>query len=144
MSEKSSAWIRKPGATTRARNLRQNDTEAEYRLWGELRSRRLNGYKFTRQIPLGSYIVDFICRDRSLIVELDGSQHAENPRDISRTDWLNEQGYSVLRFWNYEILQERRAVLETILAALDGQVFQRCETLRFYPAARSIQSEMNE
>ena len=127
---------RLPGKTHQARSLRTNDTEAEYRLWGELRNRHLNGYKFSRQIPLGPYIVDFVCREQRLVVELDGSQHAENERDERRTEWLNGQGYSVLRFWNTEILQERRAVLDTILAVMQGQIVERCDTIRVSPASR--------
>lgn len=113
---------RRPGATVRARSLRQQDIEPEYRLWGELRNRRLNGHKFARQIPLGPYIVDFVCREQALVLELDGGQHSENVRDEVRTAYLVENGYSVLRFWNHEVLRERRAVLETILAALEGRL----------------------
>jgi very-short-patch-repair endonuclease len=127
---------RLPGKTVQARSLRTNDTEAEYRLWGDLRNRQLNGYKFSRQIPIGVYIVDFICREQRLVVELDGSQHAENERDGRRTEWLNGQGYSVLRFWNAEVLQERSAVLDTILAVLRGQIVERCYAIRFSPALR--------
>jgi very-short-patch-repair endonuclease len=125
---------RLPGRTHQARSLRTNDTEAEYRLWGDIRNRQLNGYKFSRQIPLGPYIVDFVCREQRLIVELDGSQHAENTHDERRTEWLNQQGYSVLRFWNAEVLQERSAVLDTILAILQGQIVERCDAIRFSPA----------
>jgi very-short-patch-repair endonuclease len=128
---------RLPGKTVQARSLRTNDTEAEYRLWGDLRNRQLNGYKFSRQIPIGIYIVDFVCREQRLVVELDGSQHAENERDERRTEWLNVQGYSVLRFWNAEVLQERRAVLDTILAVLQGQIVERCDAIRFSPAIRA-------
>jgi very-short-patch-repair endonuclease len=139
-SEKTDAWIRKAGATPRARNLRQNETDAEYRLWIEVRNRRLNGYKFTRQVPLGPYIVDFLCREKNLIGELDGSQHADSEHDAGRTEWLNAQGYSVLRFWNDEILRERRATLETILSVLEG----RGATARFSPAtAIYSHEEMN-
>lgn len=139
MNTKSSAWIRTSGATARARTLRQNETEAEYCLWSDLRNRRLNGYKFARQIPLGAYVADFVCRDRHLVVEIDGSQHAENPADAIRTDWLNENGYAVLRFWNQEVLRDRRAVLETILAALEGRITDRCDITRFYPAGRTAE-----
>ncbi|MBB5274794.1 very-short-patch-repair endonuclease [Rhizobium rosettiformans] len=125
---------RLPGKTVQARSLRNNDTEAEYRLWGDLRNRQLNGHKFSRQIPIGVYIVDFVCREQRLVVELDGSQHAENERDERRTEWLNVQGYSVLRFWNAEVLQERRAVLNTILAVLQGQIVDPCDAIRFSPA----------
>ncbi|MBX3576773.1 MAG: endonuclease domain-containing protein [Rhizobiaceae bacterium] len=124
-------------ATSRARRLRANDTEPEYRFWGELRGRRLNGYKFVRQVPLGPYVVDFLCRERLLVVELDGSQHAGSIGDARRDLWLNGQGYSVLRFWNDEVLKERRAVLETVLAVLDGRVHAPSPGLRFAPATLS-------
>ncbi|MDO6964420.1 very-short-patch-repair endonuclease [Rhizobium alvei] len=130
---KTAASKRWRGATTKARTLRQNETEAEYRLWGELRNRLLNGHKFARQVPLGPYVADFVCREKRLVVELDGSQHAESNHDTTRTRWLNDHGYSVLRFWNHEVLEERRAVLDTILAALDGRIFARDDVLRFSP-----------
>lgn len=141
MVERSPAWIRKPGATARARTLRRNDTEPEFRLWSDLRGRRLGGYKFSRQIPLGPYIVDLVCREKKLVVEIDGTQHAESQADQSRTNWLNASGYSVLRFWNDEVLKERRAVLETILGVLEGRIFERCETIRFHPGRREDQKE---
>jgi very-short-patch-repair endonuclease len=124
-------------ATARARALRVDDTEPEYRFWGELRGRRLNGYKFVRQVPLGPYIVDFLCRERYLVVELDGAQHSESRHDMVRDQWLNAQGYSVLRLWNHEILQERRAVLDTLFAALEGRIFAPSPGLRFAPATLS-------
>ncbi|PWI53957.1 hypothetical protein B5K03_16595 [Rhizobium phaseoli] len=125
---------RRPGKTRQARKLRQTETEEEYRLWGDLRNRQLNGYKFTRPAPLGTYIADFLCREERLIIEIDGFQHADNMSDITRTLWLNQAGYSILRFWNHEITRERRAVLETILAALERRIFRRDDILRFYPA----------
>jgi very-short-patch-repair endonuclease len=128
---------RRDGATIRARALRSNDTEPEYRLWSDLRNRRLNGYKFVRQIPLGPFIVDFLCREKLLVLELDGSQHAEARGDVRRTNWLNSNGYSVLRFWNDEVLKERRAVLETILAVLEGRIYAPSPGLRFAPATLS-------
>jgi very-short-patch-repair endonuclease len=137
MSEKTTAWIRKSGITGRARELRQNETEAEYYLWSDLRNRRLNGHKFSRQIPLGPYIADFICREKNLIIELDGSQHADSQHDLVRTRWLNANGYSVLRFWNHAVLQERRAVLETIVAALENRLTTQADNDQFYPAASS-------
>ncbi len=128
---------RRVGATAFARKLRFEETEAEFRLWGELRGRHLNGHKFVRQLPLGPYVADFACREKSLIVEIDGSQHAESARDLIRSRWLNEQGYSVLRFWNHEVLAERRAVLETILAVLEGKISTPSPGLRFAPATLS-------
>jgi len=89
---------RLPGATPKARRLRREETDAERKLWSELRNRRLGGYKFTRQVPLGPYIVDFLCRPRRLVIELDGDQHAWSDTDDIRTGFLNRNGYSVLRF----------------------------------------------
>ena len=83
----------------RARSLRKNITIAENRLWYYLRNRRLNGYKFIRQYIIGCYIVDFVCRDIKLVVEIDGGQHSTaTGYDQSRTDFLMQQGYSVIRF----------------------------------------------
>ncbi len=127
---------RRSGATQRARSLRANDTEPDYRLWGELRGRRLSGHKFVRQAPLGLYIADFLCRAELLVVELNGSQHAESQTDSSRDGWLNAHGYGVLKFWNHEVISERRAVLETILAALEGRL-SSSPGLRFAPATLS-------
>ena len=124
-------------ATARARALRIDDTEPEYRFWGELRGRRLNGHKFVRQVPLGPYIVDFLCRKNLLVVELDGGQHSQSERDVKRDRWLNERGYSVIRFWNDEVLRERRAVLDTLLAVLEGRVRAPSPGLRFAPATLS-------
>ena len=124
---------RSPGKTARARRLRREETEEEYFLWSDLHGRRLNGFRFARQIPLGPYIVDFLCREQRLVVEVDGFHHAENKCDEARTAWLNRNGYSVLRFWNHEITQERNAVLETILAVLTGRLAGRCEMTRFFP-----------
>jgi very-short-patch-repair endonuclease len=125
---------RRNGITAKARHLRQEETEAEYKLWSELRNRMLNGYKFTRQVPLGPYVADFVCREKSLVIELDGAQHSGSLSDIVRTRWLNQNGYSVLRFWNDEILRERREVLDTILAVLSGEIHARCDATRFSPA----------
>src|SRR5687767_7291526 len=109
---------RAAGATARARQLRKDETEAESRLWRRLSGRELGGYKFARQVPLGPYVVDFLCRSQRLIVELDGEQHAHGARDARRTAFLNAHGYSVLRFWNYEVLREREEVLDAILGVL--------------------------
>ena len=78
----------RPRPTDRAQNLRNNATEAERRLWQHLNRRQLKGFKFSRQIPLGPFICDFMCRERRLIVELDGGQHADNMRDVRRTAFL--------------------------------------------------------
>jgi very-short-patch-repair endonuclease len=101
-----------------ARSLRRNQTDAERCLWNLLRAGQVNGLKFRRQHPIGSYIVDFYCATHRLIIELDGGQHAEEAeRDALRTRWLNLHGYRVLRFWNHEVLTQSEAVLEAILLA---------------------------
>ncbi len=86
-----------------------------------------------RQVPLGPYVADFLCRERFLVVELDGSQHCDSAHDIVRTQWLNGQGYAVLRIWNHELVQTPLAVLDTILAALDGRLDGPCAITRFHP-----------
>jgi very-short-patch-repair endonuclease len=102
-----------------ARGLRRRQTDAERRLWARLRDRRLLGAKFARQVPIGSYIVDFCCRERRLIVELDGGQHAvQADYDAGRTALLQALGYRVLRFWDNEALGNTDGVLQRIAEAL--------------------------
>ena len=99
----------------KARNLRKNQTDAEKLLWKHLRSRQLDGYKFRRQCPIGRYIVDFVCKSNMLIVEIDGGQHAElTAKDEARTDFLNKEGYKVVRFWNNDVFSDTDAVLQSI------------------------------
>ncbi len=106
-------------AKDHVRYLRQNSTDAERLLWGSLRAKRLNGYKFRRQHLISPYIVDFICCERKLIVEVDGGQHDEKQQyDERRTAFLAEKGYTVIRFWNDAIFQEIDNVLGSILVAL--------------------------
>ena len=90
-------------------------TDAERRLWFMLRAHRLNGLSFRRQVPIGRYIVDFVCQERRLIIEVDGGQHAENARDAERDRWIASKGYRVLRFWNHDVLRNRTGVLEMIM-----------------------------
>jgi very-short-patch-repair endonuclease len=98
-----------------AKFLRSHQTEAEQRLWYHLRAHRFMGLKFKGQKPMGRYIVDFICRERRLIVEVDGGQHAEQIEyDRERDTWLQERGYRVLRVWNNEVMQHLDGVLERI------------------------------
>jgi very-short-patch-repair endonuclease len=101
---------------SRARTMRAAPTDSELRLWRLLRDRRLSGFKFRRQVPVGAYIVDFLCVGAKLIVEADGSQHAESLPDTIRDAYLESQGWKVLRFWNNEVVQNREGVLETIYA----------------------------
>jgi len=102
--------------------LRRQSAEAEALLWSIVRDRRLDGLKFVRQASVGPYFADFLCRDCRLIIELDGSQHDGNPRDEIRDRRLTEQGYTVIRFWNADVMIKRRTVVETILAALQRQL----------------------
>ncbi|MDP3841104.1 MAG: endonuclease domain-containing protein [Oxalobacteraceae bacterium] len=102
-------------ALTNARTLRANQTDAEQRLWYHLRAHRFMDLKFKRQKPVGRYIVDFVCLELRLIIEIDGGQHAEQVEYDQRRDaWLRNQGYTILRFWNNEVMQQLESVLEQI------------------------------
>ncbi|RWM28251.1 MAG: endonuclease domain-containing protein [Mesorhizobium sp.] len=129
---------RSPEKIARARELRSGDNQAEGTLWNELKAKRLGGYKFVRQMPIGPYFADFACRSQRLIVELDGSQHAGSSYDRRRDEFMRSQGYSVLRFWNFDVLKNTRSVCETILAALEGRLAEDvvASDLRFVLAAR--------
>jgi len=107
------------GKTNRARSLRRSSTDAEYRLWNRIRSRAINGHKFLRQEPIGRYFVDFVCRERRLVIEVDGGQHATNDHDEVRHRWLIDHGYRVLRFWNNDVMSNVDGVLQVIAEALD-------------------------
>ena len=99
-----------------AKELRKNSTEAERVLWRHLRSKLMGGLKFRRQEQIDRFIVDFVCYEKHLIIEADGGQHAlEKEKDAERTLWLNAQGFTVLRFWNHEILTNSEGVFEMIL-----------------------------
>jgi very-short-patch-repair endonuclease len=101
----------------RAKELRGNQTDAEKFVWRQLRNRRFEGFKFRRQVPLGNYIVDFVCFDHRLIVELDGGQHNESSHrtyDANRDGWLRLQGFNVVRFWNHEVFTEWEVIEEVI------------------------------
>ncbi len=95
------------------RKLRHNSTPEERRLWSRLRAKRF-GLKFRRQVPIGKYIVDFTCLEKNLIIELDGSQHAENENDKVRTEYLEQCGFHVIRFWNKDINQHIDQCLDSI------------------------------
>ena len=102
----------------RARDLRKNSTDVERHLWYHIRANRL-GFKFKRQAPIGEYIVDFVCLEKRLIIELDGGQHMDNKiYDMKRTDWLMAHGFKVLRFWNNDVFQQTSSILEVIMNAL--------------------------
>ena len=106
-------------ANDRAKQLRRAQTEAERLLWHKLRARQFAGFKFRRQVPIGHYIVDFISFEKRLIVELDGGQHQEKTEyDAQRTNWLESQGFRVIRFWNGQVFTEMEAVEQVILDSL--------------------------
>jgi len=109
--------------------MRKNSTDAELKLWKHLRNRLTYGEKFRRQQPIGKYIVDFVCAERKLVVEVDGGQHSENVAyDSERTAWLESEGYRVLRFWNNEVLKDADVVLEVII-----RVLNECELYHPHP-----------
>jgi very-short-patch-repair endonuclease len=102
-----------------ARALRKRSTDAEKLLWSRLRGRRFDGIKFKRQVPIGSYIADFVALDLKFIIELDGGQHAQRAeQDAERTRNLEQWGYHVVRFWNNDVLGNIDGVLETIMQEL--------------------------
>ncbi|HEX3536730.1 MAG TPA: DUF559 domain-containing protein [Stellaceae bacterium] len=107
-----------PRSTSNARALRRRATDTERRLWTILRSRQLGGYKFRRQLPVGPFVLDFACTKYLLAIEADGSQHADNTHDHHRTEWLEQRGWRVLRFWNTDVLTNTAGVAEVILHAL--------------------------
>jgi very-short-patch-repair endonuclease len=101
--------------TAAAKELRQNSTDAERLLWQRLKAKQLDGLKFRRQEQVGRFIADFVCYEKGVIVEADGGQHTlEKEKDEERTKWLNSQGFTVLRFWNNEILTNIEGVMEVI------------------------------
>ena len=100
-----------------AKKLRKQTTPIEIKLWNQLRSRRFMGLKFRRQCPLGSYIADFVCIEKMLIIEIDGGQHNDDSHqeyDKRRSEFLNSLGYEVIRFWNHDVLLQFDVVMEQI------------------------------
>ena len=95
---------------------------AEQKMWHRLRHRQVFGHKFRKQVPIGRYIADFVCYESKLIIEIDGGQHADAMEyDKRRTQWLQKQGFQVIRFWNNEVLQNMEGVLERIVSCLTKQ-----------------------
>jgi very-short-patch-repair endonuclease len=103
----------------RARSLRRALTPAEFALWTHLRGRQLGGFKFVRQKPVGRYYVDFVCRERRLIIELDGGQHSQRPEDRPRDSALCALGYRVIRIGNNQVVEKLEGVLQTRLSELE-------------------------
>jgi very-short-patch-repair endonuclease len=103
-----------------ARKLRKNMTDAEHALWRLLRDRRLAGWRFRRQEPIDRYIVDFICFETRLVIEVDGGQHWESKSDEKRDAYLCSQGFRILRLWNNDVLSNPDGVYQTIIEALSA------------------------
>ena len=111
-------------STRRARALRREAPSAEKWIWSRLRNRRLGGYKFVRQLPIGPFFADFACRECLLIIEIDGATHstpAELDRDARRSAFLRQAGYQLMRFTNEAVFDNLDGVMETILARLEGR-----------------------
>lgn len=105
--------------TAIAKILRKKLTDSERILWRHLRAKQIEGYKFRRQESIGKCFVDFVCHEKRIVIEVDGSQHSINKEiDKARDKWLKEQGYNVLRFWNNEVLTNTEGVLEVIRSSL--------------------------
>jgi type I restriction enzyme M protein len=101
-----------------ARQLRRRQTDAETLLWAELRKMRTQGVRYRRQHPIGDYVVDFVCFEKKLIIEVDGGQHnveSEIVKDEHRAKWLENEGYHVIRFWNNDVLTNIEGVLSRIM-----------------------------
>jgi very-short-patch-repair endonuclease len=105
--------------TGRSRSLRRSSTRAELTLWRQLRDRQLGGFKFVRQEPVGPYYPDFVCRERHLIVEVDGGQHADSVTDRERDAFLTEIGYQIIRIWNNQIFENIEGVLQMLQSELE-------------------------
>ncbi|HEX2967284.1 MAG TPA: endonuclease domain-containing protein [Syntrophorhabdaceae bacterium] len=111
------------GSTIFAKELRKRSTDAERLLWSHLRAGRFHGLKFRRQHPIGDYIVDFVCLQNKFIIELDGGQHAmpdHSSRDQERAHWLEKEGYTIIRFWNNDVLTNTSGVLESLVRLLQA------------------------
>ena len=118
------ANLKNSNKTDFARSLRQKQTDAKILLWAKLREIRLSGIKFRRQHSIGEYVVDFICIQSNLIVEVDGSQHSGERNqvyDSKRTVWLEQQGFRVLRFWDNDVLNN--------IEGVTGQIFEVINSL---------------
>ena len=110
-----------PKMMHRAGELRQNQTEAEAKLWSRLRAHRMAGVQFRRQHAIGNYVVDFCSPRRKIVIELDGSQHLDQAEyDLERTKYLRSLGYRVLRFWNNDVMNNIEMVLNVIWRELDA------------------------
>jgi very-short-patch-repair endonuclease len=124
----------------RAKKLRSNATEPEQRLWRALKTIPVYGSHFRRQVPIGPNVVDFACLKARLVIEPDGGHHSRDDiakKDEARTQWLEREGYRVIRFWNAELGENMAGVLDTIYAALYGSLQSEAVALPTPPRSRS-------
>ncbi|MGQ0672314.1 MAG: endonuclease domain-containing protein [Hyphomicrobium sp.] len=115
-------------ANERARDLRKDMSDAEWKLWQRLRGGQIDGVRFRRQHPIGAFIADFVCLEKCLIIEVDGAHHAEPAQvvhDAKRSRWLEARGYQILRFWSNEIAGNLDGVLDTIWNELQERAVAR-------------------
>ena len=120
-ASKQPTWQVSRTMRSRARSLRRDSTNTERIIWNAVRAHRLNGASFRRQTPVGPFIVDFLCHDAKLIIEIDGGQHFEpehQRRDTRRDSYLASKGYRVIRFSNHDVMTNRQAVFESIAGEL--------------------------
>ena len=110
-----------PRLRNHARAMRRISTDAEKKLWLLLRDRRLDGLKFRRQVPFGPYILDFVCFEQKIVVEVDGGQHAESESDKLRDARLEGEGFRVIRYWNNDVLKNPHGVLTDLLMRLEAK-----------------------
>jgi very-short-patch-repair endonuclease len=104
-----------------ARRLRKQMTDAERALWHLLRRKQIDGHRFRKQVPIGKYIVDFVCLDARLVIEVDGGQHSDAAEaDAVRDAWLRSQNFRVLRFWNNDVLKNPEGVMQVVIEALEA------------------------
>ena len=108
----------KPRQRGRARTMRRIATGAERKLWLLLRDRRLDGIKFRRQVPFGPYILDFVCFERRLVIEVDGGQHADSVTGKRRDALLKAEGLRIVRYWNKDVLRNPEGILTDLLERL--------------------------
>jgi very-short-patch-repair endonuclease len=111
--------IIKPRQRRNARAMRHVATDAERKLWLLLRDRRLDGIKFRRQVPFGPHILDFVCFERRIVIEVDGGQHADSEVDKVRDGHLSAEGFQTVRYWNNDVLKNPEGVLTDLLARLE-------------------------
>jgi very-short-patch-repair endonuclease len=121
MDEDKPKWKVSSKLRTNARALRRNSTDAERIIWSELRDHRLNGASFRRQVPIATYVADFVCHAARLVIELDGGQHYSDGQEVAdarRTTVIEGKGFHVLRISNHDVMTNRAGVLETIATAV--------------------------